>query len=54
MECIVCHRTWELADGTQGPICDLCRDADEFVADRARLIAAAGDPTPEELAEMDE
>ena len=53
MRCIVCHSDWEPADGNQGPICDICRDMDEFAADRARMIAAAGDPVYEETEDGD-
>ncbi|OGF30586.1 hypothetical protein A2533_04170 [Candidatus Falkowbacteria bacterium RIFOXYD2_FULL_35_9] len=50
MKCIVCGVEIVLTDNSQGPICDLCRDGNEFAADRARLIAAAGELTPEEEA----
>jgi len=53
MKCIVCGHSWKSVD-SQGPICDRCRDENPYAADRARMIEAAGDPTPEELAEVDE
>ena len=54
MNCIACGCQIEPADGDTGPICDNCRDVNPHATDQARMIAAAGDPTPEELAEMDD
>lgn len=55
MKCICCGGQVTVARGTDAtPICDLCRDENPFAADRARLIAAAGDPIPEEDAELND
>lgn len=48
--CVVCRQ--RLARGGGLPLCDKCRDENPSAEDRARRIEAAGDPTPEEEAEM--
>jgi len=52
MQCISCGRGMKPSDGTQGPICDVCRDANPHTADRARMIEAAGEPLEGELEQL--